>query len=95
MRPEATGSGGWSGEVALRCDSTGGSPSPALGLHPPLQRWESSGREQKFLGFWCEVPQMLPGAALPGLLLAAPQAGGAGDGQQPAMTRHLLGWAGW
>lgn len=37
---------------------------------------------------------MLPGAALLGLLLAAPQAGGAGDRrQQPAMTRHLLGLA--
>lgn len=67
---------------------------PSFGPPPTLQKWESAQREQRFLGSRCEVLQMLPGAALLGLLLAAPQAGGAGDKRQP-MTRHLLGGAGW
>lgn len=83
-------------EAARRWDSIGSSPGvyPVQGPPFPLQRWEPAEREQKRLGFHCEVLPMLPGAALLGLLLAAPQAGGAGDRQQqPAMTRHLLGLA--
>ena len=56
----------------------------ALGLYPPVQKSESAQREQEVLGSRCEVLQMLPWAALLGLLLAAPQAGGAGDRQQLA-----------
>lgn len=96
QRPLAV-EGAW--EVALRWHNIGNPTlvlDPVQGLHPPLQRWEPAEREQKLLGFRCEVLQMLPEAALLGLLLAAPQAGEAGDRQQqPAMTLHLLGLAGW
>lgn len=49
---------------------------------------------QELLGFRCEVLWLMPRVALLGLLLAAPQAGGAGDRHQQAMTRHLLDPAG-
>lgn len=63
-------------EAALRWDSIGAARAytRCRGLRLPLQRWEPAEREQKCLGFRCEVLPMLPGAALLGLLLAAPQA---------------------
>lgn len=63
LPPGALGIGEWSGKVALRWYSTGGSTQawfPVLDLQLPGQRWAFAGREADTLSFRFEVLRMLP-----------------------------------